>query len=148
MGRSRAKPASGTRFVLDCSIVLAWYFVDETDRYADAVAAALPGATAHVPALFHLELANILVVGERRKRSTEAQATAFLVRLAGLPIVVDGETAGRAWSDIIGLARAHGLSTYDAAYLELAVREALPLATLDKQLETAAKAIGVRRFKA
>ena len=133
--------------MLDCSIVLAWYFVDETDRYADSVAAALPRTTAVVPSLFHLELANILVVGERRKRSTEAQATAFLARLAGMPIVVDGQTVARAWSDIIALARSHGLSAYDAAYLELAVRESLPLATLDERLVTAAKEIGVAIIK-
>ncbi len=147
MARSRAKAVARTRFVLDCSVVLAWYFADETDRYADAVAAALPNATALVPSLFHLELANILVVGERRKRSTEAQATAFLVRPAALPIGVDGQTVARAWSDIIALARSHGLSTYDAAYLELAARESLPLATLDDKLEAAAKAVGIARFK-
>lgn len=146
MARSRAKPASRPRFVLDCSIALAWYFADEKDRYADAVAAALPGTAALVPSLFHLELGNILVVGERRKRSTEAQATAFLARLAGLPIVVDGQTVARAWSDILALARTHRLSAYDAAYLELAVREGIPLATLGGPLEAAAKAIGVPRF--
>jgi predicted nucleic acid-binding protein len=89
----------------------------------------------------------ILVVGERRKRSTEAQATAFLVRLAGLPIIVDDQTVARAWSDIIALARSHDLSTYDASYLELAGRESLPLATLDDKLKTAAKAIGIPLFK-
>jgi predicted nucleic acid-binding protein len=147
MARSRPKPAPKTRFVLDCSIVLAWYFADEADDYADSVAAAMPSASAIVPSLFHLELANILVVGERRKRSTDAQATAFLARLAGLPIAVDGQTAVRAWSDIIALARSQTLSTYDAAYLELAVRESTPLATLDDKLETAAKTIGVPLFK-
>src|SRR5438045_3620124 len=106
------------RFVLDCSVVLAWYFADESDPFADAVAASLPGATAVVPSLFHLEIANILVVGERRRRSTAAQATAFLSRLAALPIVVDAQTDTRAWSDTMALARAHGLSAYDAAYLE------------------------------
>src|SRR5271154_5140957 len=120
MARARAKPSSVTRFVLDCSVALAWYFIDEKDRYADAVATALRVASGLVPSLFHLELANILVVGERRQRSTEAQAAAFLARLAGLPIVVDGQTVARAWSDTIALARNHGLSTYDAAYLELA----------------------------
>ena len=97
--------------------------------------------------LFHLELANLLVVGERRKRSTKAQATAFLVRLAGLPIVVDGQTVTRAWSDTIAFARSHDLSTYDAAYLEIAVRESLPLATLDGELKAAALAIGVAEFQ-
>ena len=135
------------RFVLHCSVVLAWYFADESDPFADAVASSLAGATAVVPTLFHLEIANILVVGERRKRSTEAQATAFLSQLSALPIVVDGETGARAWSDTMALARAHGLSAYDAAYLELAVREALPIATLDDRLRTAAKAVGVPFFK-
>lgn len=147
MGRSHTKPSRRPRFVLDCSIVLAWYFADEKDRYADRVAGALAGATAVVPGHFHLELANVLVVGERRERSTEAQATAFLRRLASLPIVVDSQTAGRACSDIIMLARAHNLSTYDAAYLELAVREKLPLATLDDPLVKAAKAVDVAIFK-
>src|SRR5215211_4477574 len=123
------------RFVLDCSVVLAWYFADESDPFADAVAASLVGATAVVPSLFHPEIANILVVGERRKRSTKAQAAAFLASLAALPIVVDGQTGARAWSDTMALARAHGLSAYDAAYLELAVRESLPIATLDDRLK-------------
>ena len=147
MARTRAKPPPGPRFVLDCSIVLAWYFADEANAYADSVAATLPSAIALVPSLFHLELGNILVVGERRKRSTEAQATAFLARLAGLPIVVDDQTIARAWSDIIPRARYHGLSTYDAAYLELAARESLPLATLDDKLAAAAKAVGVAMYK-
>lgn len=134
------------RFVLDCSVVLAWYFADESDPYADAVVAALTKSTPVVPTLFHLEIANILVVGERRKRSTEAQATAFLARLAALPIAVDGQTMGRAWLETITLARARGLSTYDAAFLELAMREAIPLATLDDKLKAAAKAVGVQAF--
>ncbi|MBO0699111.1 MAG: type II toxin-antitoxin system VapC family toxin, partial [Zavarzinella sp.] len=106
------------RFVLDCSVALAWYFADESDAFADAVAASLTGATAVVPSLFHLEIANILVVGERRNRSTESQAAAFLTRLAALPIVVDDQTGTRAWSDTLSLARGHGLSAYDAAYQE------------------------------
>jgi predicted nucleic acid-binding protein len=140
------KPAPPKRFVLDRSVVLAWYFADESDPYADAVARSMKKAAAVVPALFPLEIANILVVGERRKRSTEAQSTAFLARLAKLPITVDGQTVGRAWSDTISLARAHGLSTYDAAYLELAIRESLPLASLDYQLKNAAYSAGVTRY--
>lgn len=147
MPRTRPKPPAVGQFVLDCSIVFAWYFADESDQYADAVATALPGTPAVVPALFHLEVANTLVVGERRKRSTEAQAAAFLARLAALPIAVDAQTIARAWSDIISLARAQNLSTYDAAYLELAARESLPLATLDDRLQAAAKAVGVPLFK-
>jgi len=135
------------RFVLDCSVVLSWYFADESDPFADAVAASLTGSTAVVPSLFHLEIANILVVGERRKRSTEAQAAAFLASMAALPIVVDDQTGTRAWAETIDLARAYGLSAYDAAYLELASRESLPIATLDDRLKAAAKSAGVPFFK-
>jgi predicted nucleic acid-binding protein len=147
MPRSRPKPARKKRFVLDCSVALAWYFADEADPYADAVAKSLKDATAIVPALFHLEIANILIVGERRKRGTEAQANTFLMRLAALPLHLDGQTASRAWSDTIALARTHGLSIYDAAYLELAVRELLPIATLDDDIQDAAIAIGVPLYK-
>jgi predicted nucleic acid-binding protein len=146
MARARKTPPPA-RFVLDGSVVLAWYFADEADAYADAVAASLAGAAALVPNLFHLEIANVLIVGERRKRSTEAQASAFLARLAALPISIDGQTAARAWSDAIALARAHGLSTYDAAYLELAIRESLPLASLDDDLKAAAGAVGVALYR-
>jgi len=146
MARVRPK-VSKRRFVLDCSIVLAWYFVDEANSYADSVASSLTNATAVVPTLFHLEVANALVVGERRKRGTEAQAATFLKRIASLPIVVDDETVARAWSDTIALARTHGLSSYDAAYLELAMRESIELATLDAPLRVAALAVGVPTFK-
>ena len=77
---------------------------------------------------------------------TSALATR-LARLAALPITVDDQTGTRAWSDTIVLARAHGLSAYDAAYLELAVREGLPIATLDDRLKAAAKAVGVPYYK-
>ena len=79
--------------------------------------------------------------------STEAQAATFLARLAALPIAVDDETSARAWAETIALARAHGLSTYDAAYLELAVRGGLPIATLHDRLKAAAKAVGVPVYK-
>ena len=147
MAKQQPKSAFDTKFVLDCSIVFAWYFADEADDYADAVAESMSSTTAIVPSVFHLEVANTLVVGERRKRSTEAQATAFLARLSGLPIISDEQTALRAWAEIVALARVHGLSSYDAAYLELAARLAVPLATLDDKLILAAKAVGVPQFK-
>lgn len=131
------------RLILDTSLTLAWYFADEANPYADAVAQALAAAEAIVPSLWPLEIANALVMGERRKRSTEAQASTFLARLGALPIVIDDETDARAWSDTISLARAHNLSAYDAAYLELAMRRGLPLASLDKKLKAAAIAVGV-----
>jgi predicted nucleic acid-binding protein len=95
-----------------------------------------------VPALWHLEVANALLVGERRKRTTAAKVSHFLTLLSALPITVDEETATRAWSDTLSLARTHGLSAYDAAYLELAVRQGLPLATLDEPLRAALRTVG------
>src|SRR4051794_34453121 len=131
------------RLVLDGSLTLAWYFADEANPYADAVALELATREAVVPSLWRLEVANALVIGERRKRSTEAQATNFLARLELLPIVIDDETDARAWGETIRLARAHTLSAYDASYLEIAMRRGLPLASLDDQLKAAAVAIGV-----
>jgi len=139
-------PEVTERFVLDGSLTLAWYFSDEADLYADAVAKGLATREAIVPSLWRLEIANTLVVGERRKRSTEAQAASFLARLEVLPIVIDDATDARAWSETIRLARTHTLSAYDAAYLELAMRRGLPIASLDDQLKAAAKAVGVAQF--
>jgi predicted nucleic acid-binding protein len=131
------------RFVLDGSVALAWLFLDERDEYADAIVAKLPNLEMLVPRLWHLEVANVLLVGERRRRCSQADSTQWLSYLAGLPIVVDDSTEVRAWSDTIGLARQHGLSAYDAAYLEIALREGVPIATLDAPLKAAAKATGV-----
>lgn len=134
-------------FVLDGSVTMAWFFRDETNAYAESVEDALAHDEAVVPALWPLEVANTLVVGERRKRCTEAQATTWLNYLRALPIVVDDETAAQAWGDTLSLARAHQLSAYDAAYLELALRRSLPLATLDDRLKDAAAAVGVAEYK-
>lgn len=104
--------------------------------------------SAVVPNLWHLEVANTVLVGERRKRPTTMPPAAFLAHLGTLPIAVDPRTADRAWSDTIDLARRHNLTEYDAAYLELAVRLGrVPLATLDKQLLAAAPAAGVPIFQ-
>jgi predicted nucleic acid-binding protein len=92
-----------------------------------------------VPGLWWFEIRNILVVNERRKRITESDTGIFLRDLAGLRVRVDREPEE---SVVMRLARTHGLSVYDASYLELAIREAIPLATLDAQLSTAARAEG------
>ena len=81
--------------------------------------------------------------GERRKRSTQAQATKWLRLLSALPIAVDAKTPGAAFNEVLSLARSHGLTAYDAAYLELAIRLGLPLATLDDALKRAAQTVGV-----
>ncbi len=131
------------RFVLDGSVTLAWLFHDERDAYADAIVAKLPAIEMLVPRLWHLEIANVLLVGERRGRCTQADTTTWLAFLGGLPTIVDASTEAQAWSDTIALGRLHGLSAYDGAYLELAMREGVAIATLDAKLEAAATAVGV-----
>jgi predicted nucleic acid-binding protein len=145
MAKKARKPGMA-EFVLDGSLALAWYFKDEADPYADAVAARFPAARALVPVIWPLEVANAVLMGERRYRSTEAQATKWLGYLGSLPIAVDDETNDRAWGELLSLGRAHRLSAYDAAYLELALRRSLPLATLDDKLKAAASAAGVPAF--
>jgi predicted nucleic acid-binding protein len=143
----KARKKKTQEFVLDCSVTLAWYFKDEANAYAVAVGRALSEATAVVPALWPLEVANILVLGERRHRSTEAGASKWLKYLHMLPIHVDAETAARAWSDLLHVARLYDLSIYDAAYLELAIRLGLPLASLDDKLKERAASAGVAEYQ-
>ena len=111
----KARTPGLVEFVLDGSVALAWYFKDEADAYADAVAAHLPSARAIVPQLWHLEVANALLMGESRQQSTEAQAAQWLTYLRLLPITVDDETSSRAWGEVLNLARNHRLSAFDAA---------------------------------
>ncbi len=99
-----------------------------------------------MPGLWHLEVANTLLVGERRKRSTQANTVTWLGFLTSLPITVDEETKANAFGDTLSLARDHSLSVYDATYLELAMRRGLPLATLDEKLKAAAQAVGVTPY--
>jgi predicted nucleic acid-binding protein len=144
---AKKKKAKKVEFVLDCSVTVAWFFEDEADAYAEAVEDSLATAQAVVPVLWPLEVANALVVGERRKRTTAARVTAFLTLLKSLPVTVDDETVARAWQECLHLARSHNLSAYDAAYLELALRRGLPLASLDDRLKAAAQAVGVPEYK-
>jgi predicted nucleic acid-binding protein len=143
--RSRSLRAG---FVLDNSISIAWCFEDETSPYADAVLDRLTSTRAIVPALWPLEAANALLMGERRKRTTEAKVARWIGFLASLPITIDDATNAHAWGDTLSLARGHNLTAYDAAYLELAVRLGLPLATLDARLKAAAEAVGVALYVA
>lgn len=142
--KSSGKLAAG--FVLDNSIAMAWSFEDEASDYADAALDRLAQTSALVPVLWPLEVANALLMGERRKRSTEAETRRWLSILASLPIAVDPDSNVNAWSDTLALARGHGLTVYDAAYLELAIRRDLPLVTIDKKLKKAAEAVGARLF--
>jgi predicted nucleic acid-binding protein len=127
------------RFVVDNSVVMAWCFQNGGNRYAEEVLESFEAGEAFVPAIWPLEVGNILLVAERKKRLSQASVVRFLALLSSLPIKVEQETPERMLKEIVSLARAHELSTYDASYLDLAMRLGLPIATLDASLARAAK---------
>ncbi len=129
--------------VLDASLTLSWYFEDERTPAADALLDRVTEAGAVVPVLWRLEVANGLQVAIRRKRCDTAFRDRALAELSCLPISVDAETDGFAWTATLKLADRFGLSVYDACYLELAQRQNVPLGTLDAPLHTAAVALGI-----
>ena len=130
-------------FVLDASVTVAWALADERDHYPERILDALCEGEAVVPSIWPLEVANALLMAERRKRLKRAEVENFLSLLQELPIRVEGDNPLRDWGEILLLAREEGLSVYDAAYLNLALRSGLPLATLDQALRKAARNCGV-----
>jgi len=138
-----------SRFVLDASVVLTWCFPDENAAMAQYVAGMFKrGDTAVAPSFWPHELLNALLVGERRKRISKEQMGSFLDDLATLPIVLEQFPAIVVFDRIQHLSREHGLTAYDAAYLDLALSSGLPLATLDEDLVRACKKARVRLVQA
>ena len=137
------------RFVLDASVALLW-LIPQTNvkglAYADSVLSALQESQAVVPSLFALEIANVVAKLETKEIVPEADSQRFIALLGQLGIETDLETMARAMGDTLNLARRHKLSAYDAAFLELALRQALPLATLDADLAKAAQRVGLSIF--
>ncbi|CAN5341652.1 type II toxin-antitoxin system VapC family toxin [soil metagenome] len=131
-------------FVLDASIALAWCFIDEATPFTNSLLESLEANSAFVPAIWSLEVGNILIVAERRKRISYARIAEFLAILAKINIQVDIETATRGFHETLALAHSEKLTTYDASYLELAMRLGLPLASKDRQLCDVAKQVGVQ----
>ena len=129
--------------VLDSSIALAWVYNDEATPAILHVLDLVTQSGAWVPSLWRLEVANILEMGVRRGRTDAAFRDAALADLALLPISLDPESDQHAWAATARLASQRRLTVYDAAYLELAQRRRLPLATLDLDLRAAATAEGV-----
>ncbi|MCJ8502202.1 type II toxin-antitoxin system VapC family toxin [Desulfatitalea alkaliphila] len=129
----------GDDFVVDNSVVMTWCFLDEDSQYTDIILNKLESGTAFVPSIWPLEVTNVLLVAERKRRISEADTTRFIALLGELPIIVDQESPERMMKDIFALARKHDLSSYDASYLDLAMRKGLPIATLDKNILAAAK---------
>jgi len=137
-----------TGFVLDASVAVAWCFDDESTPAAWALLDRLRTAPGHVPALWALEIGNILLGSERRRRITRARTTEFLEILGELDVRIDPDLPGRAFRDVLPLARERRLTTYDATYLELAMRLGLPLATKDAALARAAAALRIKTLAA
>jgi predicted nucleic acid-binding protein len=129
--------------ILDSSVTLAWVYSDETSEALRRVFDLVTNDGAWVPALWRLEVANVLEMGVRKGRNDATFRDATLADLALLPITVDPETDRQAWGATVRLASRHRLTLYDAAYLEVAQRRGLPLATLDQELRVAANAVGV-----
>jgi predicted nucleic acid-binding protein len=134
-------------FILDASITLAWCFEDEKTVNTTKLLDSLVDATAYVPAIWSLEVGNILVGAIKRKRISYAAVIQFLEQLNNLNIHIDNETASKGFHDILGLAYSEGLTTYDASYLELAMRKGLALASKDVQLCTVASRLGIPIIK-
>lgn len=131
------------KFVLDCSVTMPWLLKNEPSGYAEKVLKHLAKNEALVPCLWHLEVGNVLLSAERRNRLKEAESERFLHWLTELPIAVDLQPTAAVVGRIVSLAREQNLSSYDASYLELAMREGTPLASVDKSLIHAAKKVGV-----
>lgn len=129
--------------VLDCSFTMAWCFEDEGNENTDSMLENLKNLTATVPSIWPLEVANVLLLAKKNKRITEVHAASFIDALSALPIIVDQSTGLRAMRSIFTLASQSGLTIYDASYLELALREQIPLLTLDKDLMKAAKKLHI-----
>jgi predicted nucleic acid-binding protein len=128
-----------TYFVLDCSVTMAWCFEDEVTEYSESIFEALLKSNAIVPSLWRLEVANVLLMAQRKKRISKIKATEFIDSLNALPIHVDHAAENRSMSSILTLAEETHLTIYDATYLELALHHALPIATLDSVLRKAAE---------
>lgn len=132
-----------SRFVLDCSVAVAWVIDEEATPATDSLLERLRDDGAVVPALWSLEFANVLLRAERRERLAPAKIAASLKLIDELPIVTDPQTGARAFRETLALARSASLTVYDASYLELAMRHDVALATQDQALMRAARRLHV-----
>lgn len=130
-------------FVVDASLTVSWCFADETTSHSQSILKALDSTHAVVPAHWAFEVANALGMAERKGRISAEGIDEFLIRLRRLPIYVDRREPSLLWQAILPLANKYRLSAYDAAYLELARREGIALATLDDDLRVASTELGI-----
>ncbi len=129
--------------VVDASVVLAWTFQDESNPYADSILGRLSQEEAVVPSLWQFELANSLVQAQRRGRASERDIVQLRKLIENMHVKTSFQSVDLVIRVVLELARSHRLTVYDAAYLEIAMREGLPLATLDDDLRAAAERVGV-----
>jgi len=129
--------------VLDSSVALAWCFFDEATDAAWEVLDRLDTTCAVAPSLLPLEIANVLALAERSRRIGAARIAEFVALIETLSILIDEQTSARALHGVLSLARSEKLTAYDAAYLELAMRLGLPLASKDSAMRRAATRLGV-----
>lgn len=130
-------------FVLDCSVTMAWLFPDEATEATDQLRDSIVESRAFVPSLWPVEVANVLLAATRRGRVGVDEWPQICAHLELLPIEIDPVSTSRVWGTVLEIANRHGLSVYDAMYLELASRIRMPLATLDRALVAAGRAAGV-----
>lgn len=135
------------RFVIDNSVVITWCFADLAGDYADTVLDSLAQSGAVVPVIWPLELVDVLLAAERRKRLNANASERFLALLARLPIVVDERWPSGGMADLLRLGRGYNLSSYAAAYLDLALRENLPIATLDEKVLHTARRLAIPLYE-
>lgn len=130
-------------FVVDASVTMSWCFEDGATSYTESVLDRLRDSSARVPGIWPLEVANILLLGERRGRIPRPKTESFVRVLQELRVSVEDESHATVLGPILRIGREYGLTSYDASYLELAMRRGLPLATLDRRLADAAGRAGV-----
>lgn len=130
-------------FVLDCSVTMAWLFADEATQETERLRDSMIGGRAFVPALWPIEVGNVLRTATRRGRIARAEWPRIRDNLEALPVEIDPVATSVVWGDVLELAHDHRLSVHDAVYLELAGRMRLPLATLDLALASTALGLGL-----
>ena len=131
-------------FVIDSSVAMAWCFQDEATPATNRLLDRMGDEAAAVPGWWYLEVTNVLALAERKKRISSAQVDEFIALIESFDLEIDDQAPKRAFAHLLPLCRGHRLTSYDAAYLELALRRRLPLASLDDGLRAAAKALGVK----
>lgn len=131
-------------FVIDASLAMAWCFEDEATPATAALLDRAGEETLAVPAWWHLEITNVLALAERKKRISARQVSDFISLVETFDMEIDGHGHERAFGQLLPLCRSHNLTSYDALYLDLALRRGLPLASLDGSLRAAAKSLGVK----